>query len=564
MGPFLKAINGQYKGAKFPIEGHYTRIGRHHDCEVHLDLDSVSRIHAQVVQEDGITYIEDLRSKNKTFVNGEAIGAKTLLADNDRIRIAEVLFVFHASEPPTGNLEPPSATAMREDAGSRVLAVVDASGVESVPSVRPEVKLQAVLDISQAVCQTLDLDKVFHRVLERLLKIFPQMDRGLVVLVDDSGKLTPHAVNHRSGAGGAIRFSETVVRRAIADRKAILSTDASDDASFGMADSVAELDLRSIMCVPLAVNDGQPLGVIQVDTHNQMQPFTHDDLHLLVIVAGQAAIAVENAKLHADIVQREQMLYAGHVEQEWIKSELELAREVQSSFLPRGVPKIEGYEFWTHYEAAVQVGGDFYDCLPLPNGKWAILIADVSGKAISAALFMAKALSDTRVALLTHLDQPEVAMTQINRSILASGLVGRFISMALCILDPTEHRMKLVNAGHFSPILRRPDGRMEEIADSNHAGLLLGVSTTAQYDAIERALMPGECIVFYTDGITEALDGERGTQYGAERLMTCIAAVGPDPKQLGEAIVRDVRDHTAGYKQSDDMTLVLFRRLPSS
>lgn len=561
MAAFLQAINGKLKGSRFEVAGAFTRIGRHRDCEIHLDLDSVSRVHAQIVQEDGIVYIEDLKSKNKTFVNGDPIGAKTMLSENDRIRVAEVLFVYRSTELTNSLAERSSVSAVQDDTGSRVVSIVDASRRDALPpSVKPEIKLKAILEISEAVSQTFEIELVFDKVLDRLLHIFPQMDRGLVILLDEVGKLTPRATKHRKGVLDTVRFSRTIVQQAIDEKKAILCSDALEDSAYGVLDSVAELDLRSIMCVPLVTADKRVLGVLQVDTQNRVKPFNADDLHLLLAVAGQATIALENARLHNDIVQREQMLYAGYVEQEWIKSELELAREVQASFLPHQLPKIEGYEFWAYYEAAVQVGGDFYDCLPLPGGRMAVLIADVSGKAIAAALFMAKAISDTRVALVMNPDRPVDAMLAINRSIYASGLIGRFISMVICILDPKSGTIVLVNAGHFSPLLRKPDGRTMEIAGSDVSGLLLGVSDTANYQSTERQLEPGDCVVFYSDGITEALDSERGAQYGSDRLLTCIAAVGPDPQKLGEAIVRDVRDHAGGYKQSDDMTLLLLHR----
>src|SRR5262249_4495613 len=157
-----------------------------------------------------------------------------------------------------------------------------------------------------------------------------------------------------------------------------LSEDASSDASLGPAASIAEFKIRSVMCVPLATSDGKALGAIQLDTQEKAKKFVTDDLNLLAIVANLAAVAIEKARLHEDLLVRE-------TEQK----EIELARKVQLGFLPQNLPEVPGYEFYSHYSPAQTVGGDYYDFVLLPGGRVGIVLGDVAGKGVPAALLVA-------------------------------------------------------------------------------------------------------------------------------------------------------------------------------
>ena len=173
--------------------------------------------------------------------------------------------------------------------------------------------------------------------------------------------------------------------------QAVLSEDAANDRNIPLSQSVVDFRIRSVMCAPLLIADGQGFGVIQLDTQDRNAKFTEDDLKLLVGVTNQASIAMENAKLHQDLV-----------DQERAKRDLELAHQVQFSFLPKYLPALPGYEFFAHYEPALAVGGDYYDFIPLAGQRLAIMVGDVAGKGVPAALLMAKLSGDARYCLLTE------------------------------------------------------------------------------------------------------------------------------------------------------------------
>lgn len=534
-------MTGSNAGTKYQLVTERVRMGRHPDCEVVIDVNSVSRFHAHMLREDGKYLIEDLKSRNGTFVNGKKISGKLPLKDNDRVKICDVLFVYR-SKPLD---DPPQPTTVKDS--STVLSMLDAqSGVELMAAVNPQAKLKAVVEITQAIGQTLDLDELFPKILDGLFTIFPQADRALAILQDSSQNLVPKAIKHRRGRDDDVHFSRTIVRKALEEKKAILSADAASDERFDMSQSITDFNIRSIMCVPLLSQDKTPLGVLQVDTENQNTRFEPDDLQILNSVATQASMSVENAQMHAQILNQER-----------VRRELVFAKEVQQGFLPRQMPKLPGYEFWAYYEAAGEVGGDYYDFVKLPNGRFAAILGDVSGKGVTAALIMAKASSDIKVALLSNADDIGRAMYEINNALCESTPEDKFITLVICVIDPVTQNIQIVNAGHMSPLLRRADGTVEEPTSSQTTGLPCGILEDSPYSVTEVSLNPGDTMVLYSDGISEAMNA-KNEDYGIPRLKQRLGSVNLPPAKLGEFILKDVRSHVAGHKQSDDITMVIF------
>ena len=284
MSSYLQVLSGKNNGAKFEFHAPISRMGRHPDCEIHIDLGAVSRVHAQVVQEDGKSFIEDLQSRNGTFVNGKKIQERTLLADNDRVKICDTLLVY--KDPSAASNAMPANLAVG-DSDATVLTAFDAlTDADMMVKVKPEAKLRAILEITQTIGNTLDIDQTYSKILESLFSIFPQADRALILLHDKSKNLVPKAVKHRHEEEDTVRYSRTIVGSAMTEKKAILSADAASDTRFSMAESIADFSIRSIMCVPLlSQQESDAMGVIQLDTQNQGQRFSEDDLQILASVA---------------------------------------------------------------------------------------------------------------------------------------------------------------------------------------------------------------------------------------------------------------------------------------
>lgn len=550
MAAYLQVLTGRRTGAKYVMKGDLIRIGRHPDCEVPLDGNSVSRFHADIVRDETGYTIQDRDSRNHTFVNGKQI-SRVHLNDQDRVKICETLFVYRV-EPDRGDEAGPTTVdvmAAPDDRPSTVLSTLDAgSHAVFASSVRPEAKLRAILEISQAIGQTLSLEIIFEKILECLFRIFPQADQGIVAALEAGEKLAPRATRQRRESDEEVRFSRTLARQAIDERKAILSADAASDARFSLSESIADFRIRSVMCVPLLGVEQRPLGVIQIVALSYNQKFSEDDLQVLVSVATQAAIVMENARLHEETLAQERM-----------RRELAFAAEVQQSFLPHTAPVAPQYEFWAFYESAGEIGGDYYDFVALPGGRQAVIVADVSGKGVPAALLMARVSVETKVALLTHPDDPARAVEVLNRNLCDAELNDRFVTLALAVLDPHEHRATIVCAGHMSPIVRRRDGTTFEPVNDDNRSFALGIIGDAEYRSVDVDIQAGEHLVAYSDGISEAMNIAE-EMYSSERLRSLLGPLAASAAKVGEAVISDVRAFSSGRPQHDDMTLVVIGR----
>ena len=243
--------------------------------------------------------------------------------------------------------------------------------------------------------------------------------------------------------------------------------------------------------------------------------------------------------------------------QQSLELDLQVAHKVQQGFLPAAPPKIEGYDFFDFYEPANQVGGDYFDYVPLPGGRLAIVLADVSGKGISAALLTAKLSSEARYCLASE-TSPATAMDRLNAAFSASGWEDRFVTIVIAVLDPQKHEVTLVNGGHMAPLLRDCQGRVEEVG-ADDSGVPLGVDAQCHYGQILVGLKPGDSLTLFTDGFSEAMNAESDL-YGLDRLRHRLTAPAPGVAQLGPALLADVKQFVGQRSQSDDMCLICFGR----
>ncbi len=556
--PYLKIVAGPDSGRQHTLDSETAVLGRHPECDVVLESAAVSRQHAKIVRVDNVCFIEDLQSRNGTFVNGELTRGRRQLGDGDQLRICDLTLEFLEDHRVRSTVIPPDPTHGRalivdddEISGSgtnitsKLNVTTSPSGVQL--SVKPEVKLKALFEISSNLSKTLKMDDVLPKLLDSLFKIFIQADRGFIVLKNDDGALVPRAIKHRlPGSEETVRISRTIIGQVMQSKEAILSRDAASDERFEMSQSIVNFPIRSVLCAPLVNSDGEALGVIQIDTLDQRSRFHDEDLEVLASVATQAAIAIDNAHLHQQALQQQQVL-----------RDLELARKVQQSLLPSAPPTVEGYHFFDYYQSAREVGGDYYSYVDLPNGKLAVVLADVSGKGISAALLMAKLSSDVRYCLVSE-PSPALAICRLNATMSAGGWEDRFVTLVLAVLDPRNHTATIVNAGHMAPLLRHGGQQVTEIAEQL-AGLPLAVVDDYTYEESTISLAPGDFITLYTDGISEAMNAS-GDLYGMDRIRQQVGTPAGDVSQLGRHILDDVRTFVGDRAQSDDICLACFGR----
>jgi len=570
--PELHTIEGPHTGGVFRLDRDSAVLGRHPDCDIVLDSGAVSRQHARVSRIDDAFFIEDMESRNGTYVNGRQIRQRHQLHHDDRIMLCDVVMVFKDEHSPapvdraTARIRKTVHVADAPAIGDDTAMFVDDESTEGNSTVmqrvnvasgatslrleqNPQAKLKAVLEISRSLGRALALNDVLPKVLDGLMTIFPQGDRGVVVLRDAAtGKLVPRALKHRRPElVDHVRISRTIVQGVMAAKEAILSADAASDARFKASDSIVDFRIRSVMRAPLVDSQGNVSGVIQIDTADQRNRFNRDDLEVLASVACQAAIAVENAELHETAVRDQRR-----------SRELELAHEVLRGFLPQAPPRIEGYEFFDFYEPAHELGGDYYDYIPLSGERLAVVVADVSGKGIPASLLMARVSADIRYCLASE-PTPAAAVAQLNRVFMAAGWEDRFVTLLLAVLDPVRHEVTLVDAGHPPAYLCR-QGKVIPAVDEDCVRLPLGVEHDADYVQVSYPLAAGDRLAMYTDGISEAMN-PKDELYGFDRLHKQMELAGSGVAAHGRNILRNVKEFVGDRAQSDDMCLVCLGRV---
>ncbi|SFI19905.1 SpoIIE family protein phosphatase [Planctomicrobium piriforme] len=534
-------------------------IGRLPECEVQLASNMVSRKHARVYLEGGNHYVEDLGSGNGTFVNGQKIVKPHKLKTNDRLKFGPVLLRFESDTPGSGS----HAVSRALDQASRMTAVEISDDQERPTStilgsldsaagfsldVRPQEKLKAVLEISRALAGTVEVEKLLPRILDSLFQIFPAADRGCILLKDPrTGEMITRAMKHRrEGEDASVKLSRTIVNSVLNQKKAVLSADAASDARFDASESISSLTIRSMMCVPMLDLQGEPIGIINIDTQNPLTQFRNDDLDIMMTVAGQAALTYETAKLLQSYAQKQKQ-----------DNEMNIARNVQHALLPEHLPEVHGYQFFASYDSAQAVGGDYYDVIPTKDGRIWLAFGDVAGKGVPASLVMSRMSSVVRSVSEFVTDASE-AVARINDHMCAKAVEGRFVTFVLIILDLHQHKMSIVNAGHMAPMVRKPDGGIVEVGEEA-VGVPIGVIEGFTFDTVEADIAVGETVVIYTDGVSEAMNAKNDL-YGMERLRTFVGKGPIPPSELGVAIREDVRKFANGWEQNDDITLMVFGR----
>lgn len=538
-------------------------IGRLPRCAVPISHPTASGRHAAICGQGGDFVLEDLGSRNGTFVNQQRIAGRVKLNHNDLICFGEVRARFLDSVHGQAARGSALATVSELEAeGDPIAGHVDIhdrctatiTGELLTPGryggleVNPAAKLKAVLEISNSLAGTLDLASLLPKILESLFSIFPYADRGCILLKDaQTGSIVPRAMRHRRGdEDSTVRVSRTIVGKVLSEKAGVLSADASADDVFRASQSIADLGIRSMMCVPLLGLDGEAIGVLSIDSQSPLGQFTCDDLGILMAVAGQAALAYENARL--------MQAYADKRKHD---AELELARRVQHAILPSTLATAEGYQFYASYDAAQVVGGDIYDCLRLPEGKICLSFGDVAGKGVPGALVMSR-LSSYVESTVHHVPDVVEAMTAINKHLCNRRLDYRFVTFILCMVDTRNHEVVLSNAGHRAPLIRRANRSIERF-DQRRAGPPIGIKEDYPYEAETRKLEPGDMVILTTDGVEEALNAE-GTFYGTDRASEVVRH-GPDEAEaLGKALLADVRRHARDCPQSDDISIMVFGR----
>jgi serine phosphatase RsbU (regulator of sigma subunit)/pSer/pThr/pTyr-binding forkhead associated (FHA) protein len=540
--PFLVVVRGPNGPQRFELKKGTNVIGRNPECDIVFSVSAVSREHARIMWRNNHFFLEDLKSRNLTILNDVKVEAEKpmQLGPGDKVKICD----FHCEYVDETAPRPTES----DESGTVVSSVQAGAASVNILASQPAERLRLLLEVSNSLARAVEIGPLLPKILDGLFTVFKQADRGFFIVQDANGHFVPKAIKTRMARDeSSARFSKTILKKCMDNAEALLIEDASQNEQFQLAASISDFKVRSIMAAPLVSSDGEVFGIMQVDTQDRKNKFTNDDLQLLIAVANQAAVALDNVKLHENLNVRQKMA-----------REIELAVEVQKCFLPNKLPEVTQYEFYAHYQAAREVGGDFYGFLNVSSDKMAISVGDIAGKGVPAALLMARVSGDVNLAVLSQPDAAQ-AVKKLNELFHQAGIPDRFVAFLLCILEPSTGKITLVNAGQVPPLVRRADGTVEEFAANERNGLPLGIVEDFEYERVETILNPGDCLVMCTDGITDANNLKR-EQFGRERLLTAIKNGKKEAPAQGQNVLRSVQEFATAPEQFDDMTLVCLSR----
>ncbi len=418
--------------------------------------------------------------------------------------------------------------------------------MSSYPSASEHPEFLATLyEITRELNSSLELDTVLENVMDRVIEV-TGAERGFLMLKNERGKLefrVARGMDRSDLEAPEFQVSTSIIHQVEQTHQPLLTDNAQRDDRLTGGRSVMLLGLRSILCVPILVKE-RLIGLVYVDNRLHAGIFNENHRDLLAAFASQAGTAIENARLYQVAVEKGRM-----------EKELQMAKEIQRSWLPRTLPTVHGYDLAADWHSAREVAGDFYDCFALPNGDWGVVIADVSDKGAPAALFMAVTRSLLRSAALLA-PTPQTALQHTNLSILKDTDTGMFVTMYYTVLH-AGGQITAVNAGHNLPLLYR--ARRDTYTFLPRGGHPLGWFEDLALQAQTYQLEPDDVLVLYTDGLTEA-ENLAHEPYGEDRLVEVVTAYADAPAaEILEAIVHSVQQFMGEAPPFDDMTLVVVR-----
>ncbi len=530
--PRLKLLRGRASWNECQLDADLNVVGRDASRANIVLQDAnnvVSRRHAAIIRDTNRYYIVDCSKAGTTLNNRRLVKSERyLLASNDLIQICNhVLTFLDSSDEQVGSND---SVRLDDSDSSGFSAVVELSSGSwrSRKAANSQAKLATMIELTQNLRNRNSLEELLDHAIDTLLSLYGQAHRGIVVLTRSRVQQTVTSVaRYREGEEVQTAIVSTGLIEAVAARRV-----------------AALADDGLMICAPLIDEDDECLGVIRLDSRTR--PFSQDDLDVFATAATVLAMVVENRALHELALRAREM----HLE-------LKVANEVQIGLLPADLPRIKGYEFFDYYSPAKKVGGDYYDYIEGDGQRLAVVLGDVAGKGIPAALFMAKVASEMSVFLNSGLD-PVSVLNQLNRRFDTRNPRNTLVTMVLAILDYMNHEVVLVNAGHMAPLVRQADGTVKEVG-REHTGLPLGVKPTCQYGESRVPIGVGETIVFYSDGVTDALSPE-GERYGTARLRAILSEHLGDASSFGERIMEDIHQFVMDAQQFDDMCLVSVSR----
>ncbi len=504
------------------------------------DVAGLSRKH-MVFERDGANWtVRDLGSTNGTYVNGAQLSGTHILKPKDQVKAGELSVVFSeggAAVNQTVVFVEKRSTTEQE---TSMTSSLDVLGEESKSAVSAHV--EALIRAGRELAGHMPLDKLFDLILNLSVEAVGA-SRGVLMTLEE-GELQV-----RSSKGAGFRISSHVRDLVLNEKRSLLVRDALMDQALGARMSIVQDQIRSMLAVPLVTKNGV-IGLIYLDSPFLIREFTKEDLSVLTVMSNIAAVRIEHARL-AELEQAEKLR----------AQEMQHAAMIQRSILPGNFPPFperKEFQLHAHMTPARGVGGDLFDFFLLDDDHLAFAVGDVSGKGVPAALFMAVARTLLR-ATAPHRPSPSDCLTYMNGALNKENTSGMFVTFFYGVLDTRTGELQFANAGHNPPYVFSPDGSYHVL--EGNGGPMLGLFPGLTYETSTTKFAPGEGILVYTDGVTEAKDTAEEF-FEETRLEEYLKAHASEPaEQLVNGLHQKVQEFAQGAPQADDITALALRYL---
>lgn len=532
------------------LEGDSVVVGRSSDSSLTLADRYLSRHHSRFTRSGEGWLVEDLGSRSGTLVNGEPVAGPTPLAAGDTLRIGATNLTLLRRGDDSGSrpasAEPPSSAVYRDAAQ---LLDLGSTAAPRDPADRDRLleRVRLLNEVHQGLSRYAHFDDLLELILGRVFHHL-RPEEATIFLRTSRGELERAASRSVPGLEGHFLYSRRLVEEVTEKRLAALVMDAASDERFADAQSVLSSGVRSLLAAPLLDPEGCQ-GMIVLSSRTQVRQFTEDDLELLVSLASVAAMRLRNTALAEEAAQHRVL-----------EEELALARRLQLALLPHELPRPEGYELKGFNEPSRTVSGDYYYAHARTEGRECFLmIADVSGKGVAASLLTASLEALAAVPIQAGLPPDEIC-NLVTPLLLARTPPEKYATAFLGALELESGTLRFANAGHNPPLLVRCSrGSVDRLEGT---GPPLGLIPGARYHGRTVSLEPGDVLVIYTDGITEAENPE-GEELGLQRLEELVCRhAGEGLTAVAAALEAELERFVRGVPFADDRTLLLLRRMP--
>jgi len=446
-----------------------------------------------------------------------------------------------------------AAKSKRQSLSKNRSTVAQQAMREDIHALKTRVEnLSSLIEVSIIISSTLDLDRLISLVMEKAQSVMSAEASSVMLINEQTGMLEWEvALGEKSAevknSKIQLRLGEGIAGWVAQTGEPLIVPDVSKDPRFfKKSDDTTGFKTRSILAVPLKVQD-RIIGVAEVINSLNGKAFTNDDLDLFSTFSRQVALAIENARMHRQMIEKEKL-----------EQQLASARVIQESFMPQTFPTDAANRFQVAARSlpATHIGGDFYDFFEFDKDSLGLVIGDVSGKGVPAALYMARLVSDFRFYTQLNRD-PVTTLRRMNEILVERGRRGMFVTLQYTFVDLASGCVALASGGHLPPLWLRENG--------NHCATLelpggapLGIMNGMAFEQQKVYLQSGDSLVFFTDGVVEAKN-RNGEQYSLKRLADFLRRAWRTPRELVDAVIENVAEHSLGAPQHDDITVMAMK-----